>query len=184
MSSAMRARGSRLSRGAWRRLSRSRSSEPKSRSRLRHCSDFTVSKVCVSSRSMRSAENGSTVAGDAERAVVHVAAGAAGDLAELGRRQLAMHVAVELARAGEGDVVDVEVEAHADGVGGDQEVDVARLIERHLGVARARAERAQHHRGAAALAADQLGDGVDLGRPRRRPRAVRGGSRVIFFSPA
>ena len=112
---------------------------------------------------MRSAENGSTVAGDAEGAVVHVAAGAAGDLAELGRRQLAVHVAVELARAGEGHVVDVEVEAHADGVGGDQEVDVARLVERHLGVARARAERAQHHRRAAALAADQLGDGVDLG---------------------
>ena len=158
-----RARRGGFSRGASRRLSRSRSSELKSRSRLRHCSDFTVSKVCVSSRSMRSAENGSTRAGDAERAVVHVAAGAAGDLAELGRRQLAMHLAVELARAGEGDVIDVEVEAHADGVGGDQEVDVARLVERHLRVARARAERAQHDGRAAALAADQLGDGVDLG---------------------
>ena len=38
------------------------------------------------------------IAGDAERAVVHVAAGAAGDLGELGRRQLAEVVAVELAR--------------------------------------------------------------------------------------
>ena len=177
MSSAMRARASRPSRGASRRLSRSRSSEAKSRSRLRHCSDFTGSKVCVSSRSIRSAENGSTDAGDAEGAVVHVAAGAAGDLAELAGGQLAMHLAVELARAGEGDVIDIEVEAHADGVGGDQEIDVAGLIERHLGVARARAERAQHDRRAAALAADQLGDGVDLGRregdqrrARRQPR--------------
>ena len=64
--------------------------------------------------------------------------------------------------AGEGDVVDVEVEAHADRVGGDEEVDVARLVERDLGVARARRQRAEHHGGAAALAADQLGDRVDL----------------------
>ena len=59
-------------------------------------------------------------------------------------------------------MVDVEVEAHADGVGGDQVVDVAGLVERDLGVAGARRQRAEHHRGAAALAADQLGDGVDL----------------------
>ena len=39
VSSAMRARVRRPSRGDWRRLSRSRSSEPKSRSRLRHCSE-------------------------------------------------------------------------------------------------------------------------------------------------
>ena len=97
--------------------------------------------------------------------------------AELAGRQVAMHLAVELARAGEGHVIDVEVETHADGVGGDEKVDVARLVERHLRVARARAERAQHHRGAAALAADQLGDRVDLGggerddrRARRQPR--------------
>ena len=64
--------------------------------------------------------------------------------------------------AGEGDVIDVEVEAHADGIGRDEEVDVARLVERDLGVARARGQRAQHHRGAAALTADQLGDRVDL----------------------
>ena len=88
--------------------------------------------------------------------------------------QAAVLVAVELAVGGEGDVVDVEVEAHADGVGGDQEVDVARLEELDLGVAGARAERAQHHRRAAALAADQLGDGVDLvGREGDDGRAAR-----------
>jgi hypothetical protein len=59
-------------------------------------------------------------------------------------------------------VVDVEVQAHADGVGGDEEVDVAGLVELDLGVAGARRQRAEHHGGAAALAADQLGDGVDL----------------------
>ena len=104
------------------------------------------------------------VAGDAEGAVVHVAAGAAGDLAELAGRQVAMVVAVELARRRERDVVDVEVEAHADGVGRHQEVDVARLVERDLRVARARRQRAEHDGGAAALAADQLGDGIDLRR--------------------
>ena len=177
VSSAMRARASRPSRGASRRLSRSRSSEAKSRARLRHCRDFTGSKVWVSSRSMTSEENASTRARDPERAVVHVAAGAAGDLRRARRGQLAMHLAVELARAGEGHVIDIEVEPHADGVGGDQEVDVAGLIERDLRVARARAERAQHDGRPAALAADQLGDGVDLGRregderrARRQPR--------------
>jgi hypothetical protein len=41
-------------------------------------------------------------------------------------------------------------------------IDVAGLEHLDLGVARARAERAQHHGGAAALAADQFGDGIDL----------------------
>ena len=90
MSSAVRARVSRPSRGDSRRLSRSRSSEAKSRSRLRHCSDFTGSKVWVSSRSTRRPRR-LDIARDAEGAVIHVAAGAAGDLAELGGGQLAMH---------------------------------------------------------------------------------------------
>ena len=51
------------------------------------------------------------------------AAGAAGDLGDLGCGQAARAVAVELAEAGESDVVDVHVQAHADRVGGDQEVD-------------------------------------------------------------
>ena len=101
-------------------------------------------------------------AGGAERAVAGGAAGAAGDLRELGRRQAAELVAVELAVGGKGDVVDVEIEAHADGVGGDEVVDVAVLEHRHLRIARARRQRAEHDGGAAMLAADQLGDGVDL----------------------
>ena len=59
-------------------------------------------------------------------------------------------------------MIDVEIEAHADGVGGDEIIDVAVLEHRDLRIARARRERAQHHGGAAMLAADQLGDGVDL----------------------
>ncbi len=97
-----------------------------------------------------------------EGAVMHVAAGAPGDLAELGGGELAELVAVIFAVGGEGDVIEVEVEAHPDGVGGHQEVDVAGLVDLHLLVARARAERPQHHRGPAALAADQLAHRVDL----------------------
>ena len=105
---------------------------------------------------------GRAAPGGAEGAVAQVPAGAAGDLAELGGVELAELVAVELLVGGEGDVVDVEVEAHADGVGGDQVVDVARLVDLDLGIARARRERAQHDGRAALLPPDQLGDGVDL----------------------
>ncbi len=101
-------------------------------------------------------------AGDAEGAVVHVAAGAAGDLAQLRRRQVAMIVAVELARRREGDVVDVEIEAHADGVRRHEKIDIARLIKFDLRVARARRQRPEHNGGAAALPAHQLGDRIDL----------------------
>ncbi len=102
------------------------------------------------------------VPGDAEGTVAHVAPGASGDLAKLGGRQVAVMIAVELARLGEGDVIDIEVEAHADGVGGDKKVDIAGLVELHLGVAGARRQRAQDNGGAAALTPDQFGDGVDL----------------------
>ena len=61
-------------------------------------------------------------------------------------------------------MVHVHVQAHADRVGGDQEVDLLVLVERHLGVAGARREPAHHHRAAAAAAADQFGDRVDIGR--------------------
>ena len=118
-------------------------------------------------------------AGGAEGAVAGRAPGAAGDLGELGRGELAELIAVELAVGGEGDVIDVEIETHADGVGRDQVIDLAGLIERDLRVARARRQRAEHHRGAAALAADKLGDGVnfvgregDDGGAARQPREL------------
>ena len=65
----------------------------------------------------------------------HAAAGAARDLGDLRRAQPARRVAVELVQLGEGDMVHIHVQPHADGVGRDQEIDLAVLIERHLGVA-------------------------------------------------
>ena len=64
-------------------------------------------------------------------------------------------------------MIDVEVQAHADGVGGDEIIDVAVLEHLDLRIAGAWAERAQHDRRTAMLAADQFGDGVDfVGRER------------------
>ena len=121
------------------------------------------------------------LAGDAEGAVGGEAAGAAGDLRQLVGAQVAMAAAIELHEAGEGDVGDVEVEPHADGVGGDQVVHVAVLVERDLGVAGAWRERAHHHGGAAFLPPQQLGDGVDVldreaddRAPRRHPAELAG----------
>ncbi len=103
--------------------------------------------------------------GGAEGAVARGPSGTAGDLGELGRVEPPELIAVELAVGGESDVIDVEIEPHADRVCGDQIFDIAGLIERDLRVAAARAERPHYHRGTAPLAADQFGYGVDfLGR--------------------
>ena len=105
---------------------------------------------------------GIDLAGFAKRAVAHMPTRAASDLAELGGGQLPVLMPIELAVLREGDMVDIQVQAHADGVGSHQKIDVARLVELDLGIARARAESPQNHCGTAALAPDQLGDGIDL----------------------
>src|SRR6516164_11495201 len=69
-------------------------------------------------------------AGGAEGSVAGGATGAAGDLRQFGRIKSAKLVAVEFAVGGEADVVDIEVEPHADSVSGDEIFDVARLVER------------------------------------------------------
>ena len=161
MSSATGARVRPCSVGASASEACSAPTEKKSSVALRHWSSFSGSNDGSPAPAPARLER-RAAAGDAEGAVARGAAGAAGDLRHLGGIELAELVAVELAVRGEGDVVDVEVEPHADGVGGDEVIDVAGLVERDLGVARARRQRAEHHRGAAALAADQLGDRVDL----------------------
>ncbi len=108
----------------------------------------------------------------AEGAVLVMAARAAGDLRHLRRRQAPLAVAVELAEGGKSDMGDVKVQPHADRVGGDDVVDLARLEQLNLAVAGLGAERAHHHRRAAAEAAQHLGHRVDLlGRERDQRRA-------------
>ena len=66
--------------------------------------------------------------GCAECAVARGAAGAAGNLRKFGRVELAELIAVEFAVGSKGDVIDIEIEAHADGVGRDQIIDIAGLV--------------------------------------------------------
>ena len=67
-----------------------------------------------------------------------VPAGTACDLRHFSGGQSPVPDAVELRQAGEGDMGDVEVQPHANGIGGDEIVDLARLIEFHMGIARHR----------------------------------------------
>ena len=77
-------------------------------------------------------------------------------------RQTAVAAAVELLEPGEGDMGDVHVEAHADGVGGDEIIDLAALEHGDLGVAGGGRQRAHDHRRAASEAAQHLGQRVNL----------------------
>ena len=98
----------------------------------------------------------------AKGTVAQMATCTPGDLAEFGRRQLPELMAVELAVLGEGDMIDVQIEAHADRIRGNQKVDIAGLVELDLCVAGAGGQCAEHDRNAAALSAYQFADRVDL----------------------
>ena len=145
---------------------------------MRHCRTRTGSKRWSSSWLISSAENGFGLGRDPEGSVIHIATGATGDLAKLGRRQLAEGEAVEFPGRGEGDMVKIHVEAHADRVGRHHMIDVTRLKQRHLGIAGAWRQGLKHDCGSAALASDQLGHGVDhLGRNDEEERRGRRVSR-------
>src|ERR1700683_1627962 len=101
------------------------------------------------------------IAGYAERAVLAKPPGAPGDLGDLLRIEPAQTPPVEFAQSREGDVVDVHVQSHPDRVGRDQEIDFAALEQIDLRVAGAGTERAHDHGRPPALAADELGDGVN-----------------------
>ncbi|KAK0358965.1 hypothetical protein LTR94_033198, partial [Friedmanniomyces endolithicus] len=98
----------------------------------------------------------------AEGAVTVVAPRAAGDLRHLRDGQAAAATPVEFVQPGKGDMRDIHVEPHADRIGGDEIVDLARLEHLDLCVAGARGKRPHHHRGASAQTAQHFGDGVNL----------------------
>ena len=74
---------------------------------------------------------------------------------------------------------DVEVEAHADGVGRDDVVDLALLEEFDLLVACFGAQRAHHHCRPAAMTPQHFGDGVDLVGREGDHRAALGQARKL-----
>ena len=87
-----------------------------------------------------------------------------------------MPSSVEFSRTGKGHMVHIEIEPHADGIGGDQIIHFARLIEFDLRIAGARRQSAQHNGGTAALPPHQFGDRINLlsgksdnGRTARQP---------------
>ena len=99
----------------------------------------------------------------AEGAVIGMAPGTARDLGRFRRRQAPHLAAVELHVGGQRHMPEIEVQPHADGIGGDKEIDIAILVQLDLRVAGPRAESPHHDGGAATLAAHQFGDLVDLG---------------------
>ena len=77
-------------------------------------------------------------------------------------------------------MLNVEVQPHSDGIGGDEVIHLAVLIHLNLRVARAWAERAHHNGRPALLSADQLGDGIDVVDREPHDRRPRGHTADFF----
>ncbi len=120
--------------------------------------------------------------GSAECAVIHVPPRPAGDLSNLGRGQPPRAAPVEFADPGEGDMVEIHVEAHADRISRDEIVDLAGLEHPDLSIARSRAQRAENYRGAAPLPADQLGKREHVRNGEGDDRAARRQPRHLFVA--
>ena len=73
-----------------------------------------------------------------------------------------MAAAIKFARLGKGDMVNIHVQPHTNGICRDQKIDLAGLIHLNLGIAGARRKPAHHNRRAAALLANNLGNGINI----------------------
>jgi hypothetical protein len=101
-----------------------------------------------------------------------VSPGAARDLSELGRAEVTLFASVEFAQTREGDMPNVQIQPHADGVGSDQVVDLLSLVERHLRVPRARRKPTMNDGRPSAPVAQLLRDAIHLGHVERDDRAA------------
>ncbi len=102
------------------------------------------------------------IIGNAKGTIVHMPPGAPGNLSDLRRGQGTPAGTIEFAQLGEGNMVNVHIQPHANRIGGDQIIDLSGLIHLHLGIAGAGAQCAQDNRRAAALLADRLCQFIDL----------------------
>ena len=123
---------------------------------------------------------GPGLARDAESAVGLVAPCAACDLGHFVGVQGAHAAAIELGRGRKRDMLDIQVQPHADGISRHQVIHIAILIQSHLRIARARRQRAHDHRTAPFLAADQFGNRIDIFYTEAHDSAARGHAAYLF----
>ena len=115
----------------------------------------------------------------AEGAVALMTSGASGDLRHFRRGQAALALTIEFGQARKRNVIDIEVEPHPDRVGRDQIIDLARLVQGYLPVARFGRKRPHHHRCAAAKPPQHFGHGINLLGRERDNRTARRDSRQL-----
>ena len=84
------------------------------------------------------------------------------NLCQLIRLKLAHATAVKFGQARKGDMFDIKVQPHPDGVCGHQKINIAVLIKLNLRVARPRTERPHDHSSAAFLPAQHLCNCIDI----------------------
>src|SRR5690606_13595211 len=118
---------------------------------------------------------------DAKSTVIHMPAGATGDLSQLRWRQITVVLTVKLAHGGKRNVIDVQVETHTDSIGRHQEIHIARLIEFHLRITRTRRKSTENDRRAPTLPPDQLRDRINFaGRKRHHRRTSWQAGNFLF----
>ncbi len=98
----------------------------------------------------------------AEGAVTHMAPRPPGNLRDLDREQSPRSASVEFGETGEGHMVDIHVEAHADRIRRYDVIDLTRLKHLDLGITGTGTERAEHDRRPAAVPPHQFGDLVNI----------------------
>ena len=103
-----------------------------------------------------------TVFSNAESPVCGMAARPSRNLGQLRRGQTPHRLAVKFQIICQRDMADIHIQPHADGVCGDQKINITVLIQLNLGIAGPRRERAHHHSCPAPLAADKLSQPIHL----------------------
>ena len=105
---------------------------------------------------------GRAAAGFAKLAIGAEATCASGNLCRFGQCQRAVAAPIILGARSEHDAADIQVQTHADGIGGDDVIDLAGLVERDLRIAGTGRQRAHDDRRAALLPAEEFGNRVDF----------------------
>ena len=98
---------------------------------------------------------------DAKSAILLTPSSAACDLGQLVGGQRAHAPPIKFRQRRKSNMINVQVQSHANRIGRDQKIDFTVLIHVDLCIARARAQRTHHYGRTALLTADQFSDGID-----------------------